>query len=182
MGQGGDSGGAAAQRSAILDALRANEREHLRLRAGLVALGQGLRLPGLHLAVGVGRARLLVPSARVGEVALRVALDQVPGAPAWLAGSFLWRGRPALAVDLAVRLGGPPCQGRDAMLVILDGEPPVALLVDEVLGLVEDPLLVETREDAGPAQRLLLGACAVEGEALGVLAPEVLEQEVRGAA
>jgi hypothetical protein len=66
------------------------------------------------------------------------------------------------------------------MLVILDGEPPVALLVDEVLGLVEDPLLVDARVDAGPAQRLLLGTCAVEGEAVGVLAPEVLEQEVRG--
>jgi purine-binding chemotaxis protein CheW len=182
MGAGADTSDAGAQRSAILDALRANEREHLRLRAGLVALGAGQRLPGLYLAVAAAGGRLLVPAARIAEVALRVALDPVPGSPAWLPGSFLWRGRPALAVDLGARLGAAPCRGKDALLVILDGEPPVALLVDAVLGLVEDPLLSDTRDDGRPSGRLFLGACALEAEAVEVLAPEVVEQDVRGAA
>lgn len=179
-GVGPNDAGAAAQRGAILDALRANAREHARLRAGLVALGPDQRLPGLYLAVVAGGGRLLVPGARVAEVALRVALDPVPGGPAWLAGAFLWRGRPARAVDLGARLGAAPCRRQDALLVILDGEPPVAMLVDEVQGLVEDPLVAEAREAGAPSSRLLLGACAVEGEAVQVLAPEVVEQDAWG--
>lgn len=179
---GGGTTDVGAQRSAILDALRANEREHARLRAGLAALGPGQRLPGLHLAVGVAGGRLLVPGGRIAEVALRVAFDPAPGSPPWVRGGFLWRGRPALAVDLGARLGGAPCPGSDALLVILDGEPTVALLVDEVLGLVEDPLLADLGDEAGPTRRLFLGACAVEGEAVRVLAPEALEQDARGAA
>lgn len=178
----GDTSGPAAQRGALLDALRANEREHLRLRAGLVALGPGQRLPGLYLPVAVPGGRVLLPAARIAEVALRVALDPVPGAPPAVAGSFVWRGRPALAVDLGARLGAGPVTAADALLVILDGEPAVALLVEEVLGLVEDPFLAEAREAGAADALLLLGACAVDAEVLPVLAPEVLEREVRGAA
>jgi purine-binding chemotaxis protein CheW len=170
-----------ASRSAILEALRANEREHLRLRAGLVAFGPGQRLPGSYLLVGVDGGRVLLPGARVAEVALRVAFDPVPGGPPWLRGSFLWRGRPALAADLGARLGGAACTVRDAMLVVLDGEPTVALLVDKVHRLVEHPLLADAAEGAGPAARLFLGSCSVEAETIPLLAPEVLERDAREA-
>lgn len=171
-----------ASRSALLEALRANEREHQRLRAGLVALGPGQRLPGSYLVVGVAGGRVLVPGARVAEVALRVAFEPVPGGPPWLKGSFLWRGRPALAADLGARLGGSACAARDAMLVVLDGEPTVALLVEKVLCLVEQPLLADAAEGADPASRLFLGSCRVEAEAIPLLAPEAVERDVREAA
>ncbi|WP_242345102.1 chemotaxis protein CheW [Anaeromyxobacter terrae] len=166
-----------AERRALVEELRAIEREYQRVRAGLVALGPGEHLPGLYLVAGVAGGRVLLPAARAAELARRVAFDKVPGAAPWLLGSFVWRGRPALAVDLGVRLGGAPAQSLDAMMVILDGAPTVALVVEEVHGLVEDPLLADGAAGAGEASRLVLGACRVEDEAVPVLAPEIVERD-----
>jgi hypothetical protein len=62
-------------------------------------------------------------------------------------------------------------------MVILDGAPTVALVVDEVRGLVEDPLLAEGA--AAVDGHLVVGACRVGDEAVPVVALEVLERELR---
>jgi purine-binding chemotaxis protein CheW len=166
-----------AQRRTLVRELRAIELDHQRVRAGLVALGPGERLPGLYLVAGVSGGRVLLPANRVAELARRVALDRVPGAAPWVLGSFVWRGRPALAVDLGVRLGGAPTPALDAMMVILDGAPTVALVVDEVHGLAEEPLLADGAMGEGEAARLLVGACRVGEESVPLLAPELLERD-----
>jgi chemotaxis signal transduction protein len=168
---------AATQRRALVRELRAIEREHQRVRAGLAALGPGEHLPGLFLVAGVAGGRVLVPAARIAELARRVALEPVPGAPPWALGSFVWRGRPAVALDLGARLGGQPARSLDAMMVILDGAPTVALVVDEVHGLAEEPVLADGAVGEGEAARLLLGACRVGDQAVPVLAPELLERD-----
>lgn len=173
-----DERGAATRRGALVEELRAIEREWVRVRADLTALGPGERLPGLHLAVGLSSGRLLVPCARVAEIARVVACDPIPGAPPWVLGAFVWRGRPAVAVDLDARLGGAAASSLEAIMVILDGAPTVAVVVPEVLGLVEDPLLADDPQVAS-GSRLVLGACRVGDEAVPVLAPELLEREAQ---
>ncbi|HET8540688.1 MAG TPA: chemotaxis protein CheW [Anaeromyxobacter sp.] len=177
MGARADTRDGAGRRRALLDELRAVEREWVRVRAGLAALGPGERLPGLYLVVGLASGRLLLPCARVAEVARIVACDPIPGAPPWVLGAFVWRGRPAVAADLDARMGGAPASSLDAMMVILDGAPTVAVVVAEIRGLAEDPLLAEAAE--APGGRLVLGACRVDDEALPVLAPELLERDVQ---
>lgn len=169
-----------ARRRALLERLRALEREGLRVRAGLAALGPGHALPGVHLLAAVGARPFLVPGGRVVEIARYVAVDPIAGAPPWLLGTFVWRGRPALAVDLGTRLGLAACAGRDAVMVVLDGGPPIALVVDAVRALVEDPVAADGA-GTGAADQPLLGACRVGDLALPLLAPEVIEAEARGA-
>lgn len=176
MGEASDIG---EKRRALVKELRAIEQQWSRVRAGLVALGPGERLPGLHLVVGVAGGRALLPGARIAEIARIVALDGVPGAAPWVLGSFVWRGRPAVAVDLGARLGSAPASSLDAIMVILDGSPTVALVVEEVRGLAEDPLLADGAAGDEVRAPLLVGACRVDDEALPVVAPEVLEREVQ---
>jgi purine-binding chemotaxis protein CheW len=173
--------GAGGRRRALLDELRAVEREWLRVREGLAALGPGERLPGLHLVVRLAAGRLLLPCARVAEIARIVACDPIPGAPRWVLGTFVWRGRPAVAVDLEARLGGAPAGSLEAMMVVLDGTPTIAVVVSEIGGLAEDPLLAQPG-GATPADRFVLGAALVDGETIPVLAPELLEREAQEAA
>src|SRR5512142_1563560 len=167
---------AEGRRESLLRELRGAEEACQRLRAGLLALGPGTCLPGVHPVVRAGSARVIVPGGRVAEVAAIVACEPVPGAPAGVVGSFLWRGRPALALDLSVRLGGAPCASHEDLLLILDGDPTVALRVEEVCGLVEGPVVTEGGAGPGP----LLGVCSLDGGPVPILAPEVLEREVRG--
>lgn len=169
---------AAGRREALLRELRGAEEACQRLRAGLLALGDGARLAGVHPVARVGAARVVIPGGRVAEIAAVVATDPVSGAPSGVVGSFLWRGRPAIALDLAVRLGEPPCASHEDLLIILDGDPTVALRVEEVCGLAEDPEVAAGSASAGlgPFQ----GVCAVNGGTIPILAPEVLEREIRG--
>jgi len=138
-----EAGGAAgARRVELRRALRAAEEECLRLRTGLLTLA-GARLPGVHLVAHVAGAAVLLPGDRIAEIALVVACTQLPGAPPWVRGGFLWRGRPAVAVDLGARLGLARTASLEALLVILDGDPTVALVVDGVASLAEDPVVSE---------------------------------------
>jgi chemotaxis protein histidine kinase CheA len=177
MGEGAAAPKSGELRRALLDELRAVEREWKRVRAGLAELGPGEKLPGLHLVVRVGGGRALLPAARIAEIARVVAFDPVPGAPAWLSGAFVWRGAPSLAVDLGARLGAAPNTSLDTVIVILDGAPTVALLVDEVLGLSEDPVIGDGGGE-GARSPVFAGTCQVGGEAVPLLAIGVLEREV----
>jgi chemotaxis signal transduction protein len=178
VGERADTADVGARRRALVQELRAIELEWSRVRAGLVELGPGERLPGLHLVVALGAGRLLLPAARVAEIARIVACDPIPGAPPWVLGTFVWRGRPAVAADLGARLGGERASSVEAIMVILDGTPTVALVVDGVRGLVEDPLLADGVSE-GTEKRLVVGACRVDDEAVPALAPEALERELR---
>jgi purine-binding chemotaxis protein CheW len=166
----------AVRRRAVQDELRTAQDACQRLRAELLALGEGALLPGVHLVAGVGGHPVLLPGIRIAEIAVVVECQPIPAAPPWVAGSFVWRGRPALAIDLASRLGGIPTDSLEAILVILDGEPSVALVVEEIRGIVEDPPVAVGRADAalGP----FAGACTVDGNPIPLLAPEVLERAV----
>ncbi len=166
----------AVRRRTVQAELRTAQDACQRLRAELLALGEGARLPGVHLLAGVGANPVLLPGSRIAEIAVVVECQPIPGAPAWVMGSLVWRGRPALAVDLAARLGGAPVDSLEAILVILDGEPTVALQVAEIRGLIEDPPVAAGGPDAalGP----FAGACTVDGSSVPLLAPEVLEREV----
>ncbi len=176
VGQAPDPQQPTVRRRAVQAELRTAQDACQRLRAELLALGEGALLPGVHLLAWVGDRPVLLPGARIAEIAVVVECQPIPGAPAWVTGSFVWRGRPALAVDLAARLGGAPTDSLEAILVILDGEPTVALVVEEIRGLVEDPPVAAGGPDAdlGP----FAGACTVAGSAVPLLAPEVLEREV----
>jgi purine-binding chemotaxis protein CheW len=166
-------------RLALLEELRAVEAQWQRVRAGLVELGPGAPLPGLYLRVRAAGGHVLVAAARIAEIARVVAFEPVPGSPTWCRGAFVWRGAPALAVDLGARLGAAPCTSLDAVMVILEGVPTVALLVDEVRNLVEDPLLGDGGGEPSGAS-VFLGTCRADGEAVPLLAIEALEREVKG--
>ncbi len=167
------------RRRALVQELRAIEQRWSRVRAGLVALGPGERLPGLHLVVGMAGGRALLPGVRIAEIARIVACDRIPGSAPWVLGGFVWRGRPAMAVDLGARLGGEPASSLDAIMVVLDGTPTVALVVDEVRGLAEDPLLADGVAGEEARSPVVIGACRVDDDALPVVAPEVLERETQ---
>jgi purine-binding chemotaxis protein CheW len=177
MGEGAAAPKSGSLRRTLLEELRAVERQWRRVRAGLVELGPGERLPGLHLLVGVAGAHVLVPAVRIAEIARVVACDAVAGAPPWLHGAFVWRGVPAMAVDLGARLGAPRTTSLDSVMVVLDGAPAVALLVDEVLGLSEDPVIADGGA-SGEGSPLFAGTCRAGDEAVPLLALEVLEREV----
>jgi chemotaxis signal transduction protein len=178
LGERADGDGAASTRRALVQELRAIEREWARVRAGLAQLGPGERLPGQHLVAGISGGRVLLPCARVAELARVVAFEPIAGAPPWVLGTFVWRGHPAVAADLGARLGGERASSLEALMVILDGAPTIAVVVERVVALVEDPLLADGTP-GGPEARLVVGACRVEDEAIPVLAPEAIERDVQ---
>ncbi len=178
VGERADTRGAGDRRRELVEELRAIERDWSRVRAGLVELGPGERLPGLHLVMGLDGGRMLLPCARVAEIARVVACEPLAGAPPWVLGTFMWRGSPGVAADLGARLGGERASSLEALMVILDGRPTVALVVHDVRGLVEDPLLADGGSERAE-ERLVVGACRVDDEAVPLLAPEALERELR---
>lgn len=139
------------RRTSVQERLGALEAEQARLRQELVSLSGELRLPGLYLTLdAAGTSALLVADA-VQEVVRLVELEPLPGAPPHVAGTFIYRGSPAVAVDLAVLLGVKREPALDAHLVICKGARPVAVLVDRVRDLVEAPVLVEGTPDGDVA-------------------------------
>jgi len=169
------SGAARAALTAELHALEGRLRD---AQAKLVALG-GEAMPGLHLVLEVGGRRALLPAHRVAEVVQLVALTPLPGAPAQVAGSFLYRGTPVVVIDLAAVLGRPREPALDARIVVLASSPPVGLLVDAVERLVDGPKLFDGEapgEDAAgrPEQAFLAGLCVEGGQVMPLLDPAPL--------
>lgn len=100
-------------------------------------------LPGLFLCVRVGKASLLVPASMVGEVVRVVACAPVPAAAAHVLGSFLYRGTPAVAIDLARLFGSELEHSVDARMLVLQGSQVVGLVVERVSSLVSDPVIAD---------------------------------------
>ncbi|MCY1076620.1 chemotaxis protein CheW [Archangium lansingense] len=134
---------AQARRASVQKRLALVEEEIVRLRRELATLGVDQRLPGLYLTVEVAGSTALLPVEAVMEVVRLVAIEPLPAALPHVRGTMLYRGTPAVVVDLAALLGVRREPDLDAHLVICGGSRTVALLVDRVRDLVESPVLVE---------------------------------------
>ena len=167
-----------------MDRLRHLEDEIQRAQAELAATG-GEALPGLHLVVEAGGRRALLAVTRVQEIVRLVAMEPVPGAPPEVRGTFVCRGLPVVAVDLAAIATGRRLEpALDAQVIVLAGAPSIGLLVDRIAGLVDGPRLFEgDREAATPegwrGSRLVAGLCLHEGGVLPLLDPTPVVSSVR---
>jgi chemotaxis signal transduction protein len=102
---------------------------------------QLVRVEQTHVCVRLGHGRYAVPLNSVDHVMQVPPLSRVPGGPLWLAGVANWRGRVLPVVDVRPLLGVErtvlPGSGR--ILVLADGEVRAGVLVESVLGLIDDP-------------------------------------------
>lgn len=170
-------------RASLVAELRRLEEELQRTHGRLAALG-GEALPGLHLVLETAGRRALLPVSRVKEIVRLVATEPLPGAPPAVVGSFVCRGSPVIAIDLAAAIGEPREPSIDAQMVILVGSPAIALVVDRIRGLVDAPRLHEgdaaaAVPDGWRGSRLVAGLCVEEGEVLPLLDPSPLAAAVR---
>lgn len=173
--------GAGEKRSAgeLRTRLAALDAERDRLQAELVALGPGEPLPGMHLAVEVAGRRALLPASRVLEVVPLVPFSPLPRAVAHAPGAFLYRGQPAVALDLASLAGTPREPDLDAHLVVLASRRPFALLVDRARPLADPPVVAAGDADAGDPWRgspLVAALCRCGDEVVPLLATAALER------
>ncbi len=162
------------KRRALRRRLTEIQGELARAQGELAAMGAGESLPGLHLVVEAAGQRGLVSDALVVEVVRLVACSSLPGMPRHVLGSFLHRGRPAVAVDLASILGSAREPSLDAHVVVMAGARPLGLVVDAVSAVVDSPLLVADGPD-GPSLAqwrsadLVTGLCRVGDEIVPLL-------------
>jgi purine-binding chemotaxis protein CheW len=159
--------------------LAALDAERDRLQAELVALGPGEPLPGLHLAVEVAGRRALLPAGRVLEVVPLVPFSPLPRPVPHVRGAFLYRGQPAVALDLASLTGVPREPDLDAHLVVLASHRPFALLVDRAQPLPDPPVVAPGGADAGDLWRgsaLVAALCRCGAEVVPLLATAALER------
>ena len=173
--------GALARRAALVERLCLLEEELARAQVALAAVG-GEALPGLHLVVEAAGRRALLPASRVREIVRLVATEPVPGAPPALLGTFVCRGVPVVAVDLAGLLGVHRVPGLDAQIAVLTGTPAVGLVLDRIQGLHERPVLHAAGREAlagWEGSRLVVGLCTVGGEVLPLLDPGPVIASVR---
>ena len=94
----------------------------------------------LVLTFQVGKDRLALDIRRVREVVPRVELARAAGSPAWLAGSFVYRGRVVSVLDLHSLLGAgecPPHLSSRIILVPVGGEMLLGLLAAQVADIKE---------------------------------------------
>jgi purine-binding chemotaxis protein CheW len=162
-------------RDALVDELRRLGGQLQRAQAQLLAM-DGVALPGLHLLVDAGGARGLLPSSRVSEVVRLVATAPLAGAPPHVLGTFVCRGAPVVAVDLAAVLGVAREPPLDAQIVILSGSPRVGLVVDRIERLLDGPRVhvgdaTGRTHVAWSGSGLVAGLCVDAGEVLPLVDP-----------
>ena len=171
---------AAPDARALRGRVRALEDELLRTRRDLAELAPGEE-PALLLLCEVAGQLVALPGLAVREIVWFVELTPVPAAPAAVLGGFLYRGEPALALDLARLSGVTREPALEAQLVILGASTLVAAVVDSVRSLVHAPFLGGAAEESGPLPAgYLAGVCRHEGKAIPVLAPEALARVAAG--
>ncbi|MCY1015204.1 chemotaxis protein CheW [Pyxidicoccus sp. MSG2] len=142
---------AQVRRLSVQERLSELEAEQARLRRELVSLAGELRLPGMYLTIDAASTSALLAADSVQEVVRLVEMEPLPGAPPHIAGTFVYRGSPAVVVDLAALMGVRRVPDLDAHLVICKGARTVAVLVDRVRDLVESPVLVDGTLDGTEA-------------------------------
>ncbi|RAK57551.1 chemotaxis protein CheW [Phenylobacterium deserti] len=89
------------------------------------------------LTFRVGERRLGLPAADVFEVVRQPRITRVPHSPPALAGVASLRGEVVPVVALGRLLGDDAVTASGGRLVVIGGERPLALAVDEVLGLTQ---------------------------------------------
>lgn len=165
------------QRSELHERLRQLESELAGVHSKLAKLGPGEALPGLFVLVDIGSQVAALPSSLVLEVVRLVKTTPLPEAPAHVLGTFVYRGEPALAIDLKRYLGDPKHEPDvDAHMIVLSTARPVALVVDRVRALVDAPKVAEAPEGAPRwfSSPLVAALCHAEGELVAVLRVEPL--------
>jgi purine-binding chemotaxis protein CheW len=173
--------GPSEARATLVERLRQLEEELSLAQGKLAALG-GEALPGLHLVVEAAGRRGLLAAGRVQEIVRLVATDPIPGAPPSILGTFICRGVPVVAVDLAGLLGVSREPALDAQIAVLSGTPAVGLVFDRIHGLHERPVLHAAGREEIPGwegSRLVSGLCTVGGEVLPLLDPAPVIASVR---
>jgi len=174
----------ASDANALRERLSVLEQELSAVYAALTGVRAGVSLPGLHLLLETGTSPVLVPAVGVLEIIPLLETTPLPGGPAWIVGTFLYRGRRAYAVDLSAALGGLRSAGRlDSHVVVVGGEVLFGLVVDRVRTLVDAPTLI-----AGPAEkatreaglRMFAGTCRIEERTVPLLAIPTLTSWLRG--
>lgn len=153
------------------------ETELTGLHTELAQLGTGSPLPGLYLLVESAGFTAALPSSLVLEIVRLVETTPLPKAPPHVLGSFVYRGDPVVAVDLARCLGQAERPlDVDAHMVVLATSRPVALVVDRVKALVEAPAVAEAPKDAPTwlSTPLVAALCRAEDELIPVLRTELL--------
>jgi purine-binding chemotaxis protein CheW len=184
MGTAKDDSAAASPsttRATLVERLRQLEEELSRAQGELLAIG-GEQLPGLHLVVEAAGRRGLLAAGRVREIVRLVATEPIPGAPPSILGTFICRGVPVVAVDLAGLLGVVRTPAMDAQIAVLAGTPAVGLVFDRIRGLHERPMLHAAGREEIPGwegSRLVVGFCTVAGEVLPLLDPAPVIASVR---
>jgi purine-binding chemotaxis protein CheW len=160
------------RRLAALDA----ERE--RVHAELVALGPGEPLPGMHLGVDVAGRRALLPASRVLEVVPLVPFSPLPRSAPHALGTFIYRGQPAVALDLASLAGAPRMPDLDAHLVVMASHRPFALLVDRVRPLAHSPVVApgDAAAEGWRGSPLVAALCRCGDEVVPLLSTAALER------
>ncbi len=166
------------------------EEEYSKLATELAAIDESAALPGVFLVVEVEGAPALLPGAAVHEVVRLVDHSPIPDAPPWVLGSFVFRGRPVVALDLARYMGRPErLPSMDAHVVVLGTGALMGILVDRVRGLVEAPIALDAESSDGNASSvfgsgtLVSSLCRVGDDILPLLRVarlmEALPLEVR---
>jgi purine-binding chemotaxis protein CheW len=129
----------AARRDRVLERLKELEAEMARLQAEAATHAVRAPLPGAYVALEAGGQRALAPAAQVREVLRLVETAPLPGAPGEVLGTFLHRGRPVIAIDLARAIGVAREPALDAHVVVFATSRPFALVVDRVRAVVDRP-------------------------------------------
>lgn len=176
--RGDETTSGSGARDALVTELRRLERALQRAQAELLGMGGGT-LPGLHLVFDAGGARGLLPIGRVSEIVRLVATVPLAGAPPLVLGTFVCRGTPVLAVDLAAALGVKREPPINAQIAILTGMPRVGLVLDRIERMLEAPKVFEGDAAGGTPETwrgsgLVAGLCVEGGEVLPLLDPSPL--------
>jgi purine-binding chemotaxis protein CheW len=169
------------RRKELRQRLRKLETELAGVHSELARLGPGEAMPGLFILVDVGDSVAALPSSLVLEVVRLVKTVALPDAPPHVLGTFLYRGEPAIALDLKRYLGMTDHEPDvDAHMVVLSTSQPVALVVDRVRALVDAPKVAEAPKDAPSwfSSPLVAALCHAEGELVAVLRLEPLLQGI----
>ncbi len=126
------------------------------------------------MLVRVGERWFGIPTQAIREVALKGAVTRVPSAPRQVLGIANLRGSPVPVVSLE-QLVGAPGQARDTtavlprLVVVQASEYEVALVVDEIRGIVEPVAPLILRDESGERPAFMREALVWQGETILLL-------------
>lgn len=164
---------------------RAAELEHelLEVERMLGVAGVGTVRPGAHLVVEAGGHHALIEAAGVVQIARIVEFTPIAGAAGAVLGGFVWRGRPGIALDLALILGSSREPELDAHFIVVGGARLLGILVDRVRHVVEAPVRVDAATEQvlpGFRSEIIAGWCDVGGWILPLVSRSAMQKLALG--